>query len=189
MRKIFAIALFLAILFVSGCIQQKPYVDTNPVVVNPLMTSANVPKEMQYLSKGESGEGPYKLKATFNSAHSLGNYSYFDTDANEEYFFEPKEDFIFVVINATIENSNDQEESILTGANDFSLVDKEGYRFYPKVYYSDKAILMIEALEQKAKFKGDMLFEIPKSKTNMLLQYLFAPNYSWQINVKNLTSQ
>jgi hypothetical protein len=186
MKRFFAFLIIVLIAF-SGCLQQKPEEIKDQLVINPSDTGVKVPEKMQYLSKGEFAQGPLLVKATYYNAYLLENYSYFEPDANEDYYYEPQEGYYFLVINARLENFN--EQSVLTGANDFSLADKDGYRFYPKIFYSEKTMPMIGTLEFKNKFSGEMLFEIPKTKTNLIFQYLLAPNYAWQVNANSLVTK
>jgi len=187
MKRFIAITLIFLTLLFSGCLQQKPEDIKDHLVINPLYDASKVPSTMQYLSKGESAQGMLKVKATYNSAYLLKSYSYFEPDSNEIYFFEPKEGYVFLVINTTLENFN--EETVMTGGNDFSVADKDGYRFYPIIFYAENPMPLVDALDYSKKFKGEMLIELPASKINIILQYLLAPNYAWQINTNSLTSK
>ncbi|MEK6972855.1 MAG: DUF4352 domain-containing protein [archaeon] len=176
--------LFILLIMLAGCLQQNPEKITDSFVLNPYLTDAKVSETMQYVSKGQFAEGLLKVKATYNSAYLLNNYSYYEPDSNEDYFFEPQEGYFYLVVNVTLKNLN--EYGVMTGANDFSVVDKEGYRFYPKSFHSDKAIIMIDYIDPNKEANGEMLFEIPDLKKNLLLQYKLASGYSWQINVNSL---
>jgi hypothetical protein len=160
-KKLFIGALIsLSVMIMIGCGETTTPEKVDPDKVSQ-QTEAQKPKPPEIFSVGEQikmGD----LAFIVNSVR---------TSKGDE-FFKPKENYIYKIIDVTLENLGKESESI-SSLLMFSVSDSEGYSYDTTIGPETKGSVDGE-LQPSRKLRGEIAFEIPVDATG--LELLFEPN-------------
>ena len=87
----------------------------------------------------------------------------------------------------TIEIKNIGSDRAYVGSSDFSMMDSEGFKYDPELYYGNDGFEMIKELYQNQKVRGKVLFEVPEDAKGLKIQYDFGSLFagvklaSWEL--------
>jgi hypothetical protein len=124
-------------------------------------------------------------EATVYSAMKMPAYTWSSSSSEYTFTEEAVNGTTWLVIDAEVKNTG--ADTMYASTSDFYLVDGEGNRYEPGLYYGDESFSYLKELSENQKNRGKIVFGIPPDARDLKLFYDFGIKYhqaqvaSWTI--------
>ncbi len=183
--SLIAIVAIIAVVVFAGCVEEETPVkspETNPPTETATPTQ-KTPTGLN-LKVGETANTS-KIAVTVISAKKTDHYEYYSDILKETRIEQVSPGNTFVLVEIEIKNIG--SDRTYEGSSDFSMVDSEGFKYDPELYYGNDGLEMIKELYQNQKMRGKVLFEVPEDAKGLKIQYDFGSLFtgvklaSWEL--------